>query len=142
MYWCKQNITEGIISVNIGTNVGSSYECGVFWNKDGNTTEAFSYTFLEACNSIINLVVYQTIPCSYLESEGRKILTLRRTWGSPPSPFSCAWDTNYQRWLIIPSPIISQIDMRNFLTIKSPREAMSWSFRTFLKDNDININFK
>ena len=30
--------------------------------------------------------------------------------------------------------------MRNCLTIKSPKEAMSW--RTFFKDNYINTNFK
>ena len=90
IHWRKQNITEGIISANPGTNSGSFYESGVFWSKDGNTIEAFSYTFLEACNLIINLVVYQRIPCSYLESEGRNILTLHRTWGSPPFPFLVA----------------------------------------------------
>ena len=59
--WRKQNTTEGVISVKTGANLGSFYESGVFWNKEGNTLEAFIYTFLEACNLTTNVEVYQNL---------------------------------------------------------------------------------
>ena len=145
IHWRKQSITEGIISVKPGTNSGSFYERGVFWNKNGNTIEAFSYTFLKACNSIINLVGYQSLKNTLQPFGIRRKKHFNLTWSMRFSSFpffSCAWDTNYQRWLIIHFHIISQINMTNCLTIKSPRKAISWSFWTFLKDSDININFK